>query len=146
MEGALSLVSHEHHFRQVHQGLSLGGRPQLADLARSRVAVALGEVGRLLHTITLREGDREKWGTDWPLFLPLQSQGKVLMSVSTLTHYILMGKERGFILQSGKPTYLPETVNVLKLICAKTATHPLQNNTGINNKLETNGLSLPLLP
>lgn len=52
--GVLSLVSRENHFCQVHEGLSLGGRPQLADLARGGVAVALGEVGRLLHTITLQ--------------------------------------------------------------------------------------------
>lgn len=95
MEGVLSLVSHEYHFCQLDEGFSFRGWSQLADLSCSFMAVALGEVGRLLHTITLMlEDSTTERVTDQPPFASWQIQWAVLKSVSTLNTYLYAEGEK----------------------------------------------------
>lgn len=50
-----SLVSGEHHLSEPDESVSLCGRPEQTDLLDSFLAVVLGQIFGLLHTIALTE-------------------------------------------------------------------------------------------
>lgn len=57
--GLGSLVPGQDQLSKSDEGVSFGRRPELADLSDCLLTVALGEVVRLLYTITLKKDERE---------------------------------------------------------------------------------------
>lgn len=55
-----SFLSCEHDLRELDEGISFRGWAKFTDLPDGFMAVALGEVGCLLHTITLYAGNKAK--------------------------------------------------------------------------------------